>query len=118
MSEKPSKLTEPIIAQARRSVPVLVCRKCLKRSNEGRKVRRALKSELKAAKREGTMPAKLVMTSCFGLCPKTSIVVASGPSLRRQEYVLISNREQVPRALEMLGDEFEITRYRDPSAIE
>src|SRR5690348_6144545 len=101
MSNKPSKPAIPIIARARRSVPVLVCRKCLKRSDEGRKVRRALKSELKATKREGTKPAKLVMTSCFGLCPKNSIVVASGASLRRQEYVLIGNRKQVPRALEM-----------------
>ncbi|MGY3341996.1 hypothetical protein [Bradyrhizobium sp. USDA 4469] len=105
MSEKPSKLVVPKIAQARRSAPVLVCRKCLKRCDEGRKVRRALKSELKAAKREGTKTANLVMTSCFGLCPKTSIVVASGATLRRQEYVLISDREQVPRALVMLGEE-------------
>lgn len=104
MSETPSSTT-PMIARSRRSAPVLVCRKCLQRSDQGREVRRALKSELKAAaKRQGTKPAKLVTTSCFGLCPKTSIVVASGASLRRREYVLIGDREQVPRALEMLGE--------------
>jgi len=105
MSEQPSKPSIPIITRARHSVPVLVCRKCLKRSDEGRKVRRALKSEVKAAKREGSIPKKLVMTSCFGLCPKRSIVLASGASLQRQEYVLIGDCEQVSRALEMLGAE-------------
>lgn len=104
MSEKPSKSAAPMVVRPRRAAPVLVCRKCLKRSDEGREVRRALKSELKAAGREGTKPAKLVMTGCFGLCPKTSIVVASGASLARQEYVLVADRDEVPRALEMLGE--------------
>jgi len=94
-----------MVVRPRRAAPVLVCRKCLKRSDEGREVRRALKSELKAARREGTKPAKLVMTGCFGLCPKRSIVVASGASLARNELVLVSDREEVPRALEMLGQD-------------
>lgn len=105
MSEKHAKSATPMVVRPRRAAPVLVCRKCLKRSDEGREVRRALKSGLKAAKREGTKPAKLVMTGCFGLCPKQSIVVASGTSLVRQQYVLVADRDQVPRALEMLGDE-------------
>ena len=67
-----------MIVRPRRAAPVLVCRKCLKRSDEGRDVRRALKSELKANKRDGTKPAKLIVTGCFGLCPKQSIVIASG----------------------------------------
>ncbi|WP_245454435.1 hypothetical protein [Bradyrhizobium sp. RP6] len=45
------------------------------------------------------------MTGCFGLCPKTSIVLASGASLSRQEYVLVADRAQVPRALALLDDE-------------
>jgi len=105
MSEKSSKSNSPMVVRPRRAAPVLVCRKCLKRSDEGREVRRALKSELKAARREGTKPAKLVMTGCFGLCPKRSIVVASGASLARNELVLVSDREEVPRALEMLGQD-------------
>jgi hypothetical protein len=94
-----------MIARSRRAAPVLVCQKCLKRSDEGKDVRRALKSELKASRREGTKPAKLVMTGCFGLCPKKSVVVASGASLKRQEYVLVTDRDQVPRALALLGRE-------------
>jgi hypothetical protein len=107
MSEKPSiskspNSASPMIVRSRRAAPVLVCRKCLKRSDDGRDVRRALKSELKANKRDGTKPAKLIVTGCFGLCPKQSIVIASGASLARQEYVLVADRDQVPRALALL----------------
>lgn len=107
MSEKPSiskspNSKSPMIVCSRRAAPVLVCRKCLKRSDVGRDVRRALKSELKANKRDGTKPAKLIVTGCFGLCPKQSIVIASGASLARQEYVLVADRDQVPRALALL----------------
>ncbi|MGY4288538.1 hypothetical protein ACVWXO_007758 [Bradyrhizobium sp. LM2.7] len=47
------------------------------------------------------------MTGCFGLCPKRSIVVASGASLKRSEYVLVEDREQVPRALALLNGDSE-----------
>ena len=107
MSEKSSTSTAPMVVRPRRAAPVLVCRKCLKRSDEGRDVRRALKTGLKAAQRDGTKPAKLVMTGCFGLCPKKAIVVASGVSLARQEFVLVEGRDQVPRALAMLDGEIE-----------
>ncbi|KQT29257.1 hypothetical protein ASG57_01080 [Bradyrhizobium sp. Leaf396] len=103
MPEKSSKPASPMIVHSRRAAPVLVCAKCLKRSDEGRDVRRALKSELKASKRDGIKPAKLVMTGCFGLCPKKSIVLASGASLARQEYLLVADRDQVPAALARLN---------------
>jgi predicted metal-binding protein len=96
-----------MIVRSRRAAPVLVCRKCLKRSDEGADVRRALKSQLKASRPEGSKGAKLVMTGCFGLCPKQSIVVASGASLQRQEFVLVADRDQVPRALKLLNGEEE-----------
>ena len=105
MPENPSNLKSPMIVRPRRAAPVLVCRKCLKRSNEGRDVRRALKSELRANKRDDTKPAKLIVTGCFGLCPKQSIVIASGASLARQEYVLVADGDQVPRALALLNGE-------------
>lgn len=105
MAEKSLKSTGPMVVRPRRAAPVLVCRKCLKRSDEGRDVRRALKSELKATRPDGAKAAKLVMTECLGLCPKKSIVVASGASLTRQEYVLVADRDQVPRALALLEAE-------------
>ena len=106
MSEKSPDRKTPVVVRQRRAAPVLVCRKCLKRSDAGRDIRRALKSELKTAGAEGGKPAKLVVTGCFGLCPNKSVVVASGASLSRREYVLVSDRDQVPRALALLnGDE-------------
>jgi len=105
MPEKSAKSENPAIVRPRRPAPVLVCRKCLKRSDAGADVRRALKTGLKADRRDGRKAAKLVMTGCFGLCPKKSIVVASGASLTRQEYVLVTNRNQVPRALALLNGE-------------
>ena len=99
------KSSSPQVVHSRRPPPVLVCAKCLKRSDEGRDVRRALKSELKAGKRHGIKPPKLVMTGCFGLCPKNAIVLASSASLMRQEYVLVTDCDQVPRALAQLRTE-------------
>ena len=93
----------PKLVRPRRAAPVLICRKCLKRSDDGRDIRRALKSGLKAARQDGDKPAKLVMTGCFGLCPKQAVVLASGASLQRQEYVLVEERDQVPRALALLA---------------
>ena len=107
MPDKSVKSAKPMIVRPRRAAPVLVCRKCLKRSDEGADVRRALKSLMKASRPEGSKAAKLVMTGCFGLCPKQSIVVASGASLQRQEYVLVADRNQVPRALALLNGEDE-----------
>ena len=105
MPDNKQKSASPMIVRPRRAAPVLVCRKCLKRSDDGRNVRRALKSELKASRRDGTKPAKLIMTGCFGLCPKKAIVLASGTSLARQEYVLVADGDQVPRALALLNGE-------------
>ena len=105
MPENVQKSASPMLVRPRRAAPVLVCRKCLKRSDEGREVRRALKSGLKAKKRDGTKPARLVLTGCFGLCPKKAIVLASGTSLARQEYVLVADGDQVPRALALLDGE-------------
>ncbi|MBR0701098.1 (2Fe-2S) ferredoxin domain-containing protein [Bradyrhizobium diazoefficiens] len=105
MSENKQKSASPMVVRPRRAAPVLVCRKCLKRSDDGRDVRRALKSELKTRKHDGSKPAKLIMTGCFGLCPKKAVVLASGTSLARQEYVLVADGDQVPRALKLLNGE-------------
>ncbi len=105
MPDDSPKSESPMTVRPRRAAPVLVCRKCLKRSDDGREVRRALKSELKARKRDGSKPAKLVVSGCFGLCPKKAIVLASGASLARQEYVLVADGDQVPRALALLDGE-------------
>lgn len=71
---------------------MFVCRKCLKRSDEGGAIKRALKDELKSrAKASGEKRAKVVMTSCFGICPKRAVVTATGATLARGEFLLVSD---------------------------
>jgi len=95
-------MSRPIVARQRRASPVLVCKKCLKRSVDGSEVRRALKRELKQRFREDQKPPRLITTSCFGLCPKRAIVLASARSLSSGEYVLVSHRTDVEEAIDML----------------
>jgi hypothetical protein len=85
-----------------RAGPILVCKKCLKRSDEGKDIRRGLKKALKRRADVGVKPARLVSTSCFGLCPKRSVVIANGASLRNSEYVLLASDEDVNEALDLL----------------
>lgn len=71
---------------------MLVCRKCLKRSDDGKAIKRALKTGLKErAARNGEKRAKVVLTSCFGICPKRAVVTATGATLARGEFVLIND---------------------------
>jgi hypothetical protein len=80
MSNKPSlralKLRQP--------GPVLVCRKCLKRMAGGGKLRKRLKASLKQRS-----AARLVLTNCFGICPKGAVVAASPATFARDEILLI-----------------------------
>jgi predicted metal-binding protein len=96
-----------VIARPHRTSPILVCKKCLKRVPDGTKIRRELKSELKRQRKDAlhTRPSKkarLVTTSCFGICPKNAVVLASGKSLQDDEYILVSDREHVEAALNKL----------------
>ena len=70
--------------------PVLVCRKCLKRMDDGGKLKSRLKASLKqrsAGRKEGR--ARLVLASCFGICPKNAVVTASVATFARGEFLLI-----------------------------
>lgn len=90
-------------ARLRRAPPVLVCRKCLKRAGDGRALKRALKSELKHGSRARTIkPPRVVLTNCFGICPKRAVVVASERTLHRGEYLLLDDSEQAADAVAIL----------------
>lgn len=90
----------------RRPAPVLVCRKCLKRADAGREIKRALKSELKhRAKANGETRAKVVLTSCFGLCPKRAVVMTGGAPLARGEFVLVKEGDEAGQAVGLLRGE-------------
>ena len=95
----------PITARSRRGSPILICKKCLKRCGRGGdKIRGRLKDELKRRCEAGapSKPARLVAVNCFGICPKRAVALASGHSLQRNEYMLVSRPRQVEEALEKL----------------
>ncbi|BAM86993.1 conserved hypothetical protein [Bradyrhizobium oligotrophicum S58] len=99
----------PSIVRPRRAAPVLVCRKCLKRSDDPKAFRKAIKHALRPEDDRGSgpreKPARIVMTSCFGLCPKRAVVVTGGVRAQRGEYVLVSDTQDIPGALALLRDD-------------
>jgi hypothetical protein len=86
MSNKPSLRT----LRLQQPGPVLACRKCLKRMAGGGKLKRRLKASLKQRsidRKKGR--ARLVLTNCFGICPKDAVVTASAATFARGEFLLI-----------------------------
>jgi hypothetical protein len=62
----------------------------MKRMTEGGKLKRRLKASLKqrsAGQKKGR--ARLVITNCFGICPKDAVVTASAATFARGEFLLI-----------------------------
>jgi hypothetical protein len=62
----------------------------MKRMTEGGKLKRRLKASLKqrsAGQKKGR--ARLVLTNCFGICPKDAVVTASAATFARGEFLLI-----------------------------
>jgi predicted metal-binding protein len=92
-------MTKPIVARPRRAPPVFVCRKCLKRSDDAKGIKRALKSAIKSDAGEHAKPARVVATSCFGLCPKRAVVVTGGANAAEGSYLLLRSADDVPDAL-------------------
>lgn len=97
-----SKAASNVTVRSRRE-PVLICKKCLKRVPDGRKIRRELKSATKSLRdAQPDHRPRLVMTSCFGICPKRAVVVASATTLHRGEYVLLADADQAADAVSLL----------------
>jgi predicted metal-binding protein len=94
-----------MVVHSRRAPPVFVCRKCLKRSDDAKTIARALKSETKRQAGDRQKPARVIKTSCFGICPKQAVVVTGGAAASRGDYVLIASGIEVPDALETLRDD-------------
>jgi predicted metal-binding protein len=95
-------MKRPIVASPRRPSPMLVCKKCLKRSTEGGKIQKALKRELRHRRGDSKKAPKLVSTGCFGICPKRAVVLTNGNGLQKGEYVLVSRRNDIEDALRIL----------------
>lgn len=82
---------------------VLYCGKCLKRCDDGKALRRALKDGAKARVAEtGGRKVRVVETGCLGLCPKGALVAASAATLRGGEAVLLRDEGEVAAALPRL----------------
>uniref|UniRef100_E6VQK5 (2Fe-2S) ferredoxin domain-containing protein n=1 Tax=Rhodopseudomonas palustris (strain DX-1) TaxID=652103 RepID=E6VQK5_RHOPX len=102
MTIMPNKSSLPI-ARPKRPPPVLICGKCLSKIDGGKKLKHALKAELKqAAAAHGSKRPKLVTTGCLGICPKRAVVTASAPTLGRGEYVLLEQRKELEEAVTAL----------------
>jgi hypothetical protein len=80
-------MKRPVVVQPRREAPILVCKKCLKRSPDGAKIRRRLKRELKSAANGTKKASRLVTTGCFKICPKAAVVLTGSQTLAWDEYV-------------------------------
>ena len=94
----------PVIpARLRRAPPILVCRKCLKRIDDGKKLCKALKSDARdRSAAQDVKPPKVVMTSCLGICPQRAVVVASAATLQDGKYLLVSEAKASGEAIEAL----------------
>jgi hypothetical protein len=95
-------MTAVKIARSRRGSPLLVCKKCVKRCAGGADIKRSLKAALKSRRDKITKPPRLVSTTCFGICPKRAVVVASGASLCNNEYLLVSTSDDAVAAVDAL----------------
>lgn len=98
-----TKTTTPLVARPKRPPCVLICAKCVKKAENGRAIRKAVKAELsQRAMAAGRRPGKLIETRCMGLCPKRALTLASGATLARGELLVVKGTADVPAALEAL----------------
>jgi len=91
-----------VVVHPRRAPPVFVCRKCLKRSEDAKHITHALKRETKRSAGDRDRPARVIKTSCFGICPKRAVVVTGGVAASKGDYALITSGTDVPAALDRL----------------
>jgi hypothetical protein len=98
-----------VAVRPRRPTPILICKKCLKRVDQGSRLKRALKSELKRRSGAGTgKKPRLVTTGCFGICPKHAVVLASAATLSRGEYLLLADAAGSAEAAAILAPADEV----------
>ncbi|WP_257167313.1 hypothetical protein [Bradyrhizobium sp. SRS-191] len=95
----------PRIIRPPRPAPIFVCRKCLKRSDDAKDIKTEIKRAAKRAGPSGGKPARTIMTSCFGLCPKRAVVITAGVRAAHGEYVLVSQADDVADALALLRED-------------
>ncbi|CAL80227.1 hypothetical protein BRADO6623 [Bradyrhizobium sp. ORS 278] len=95
-------MASPTLIRPRRPAPVFICRKCLKRSDAAKDIKKAIKRETRHAVDPNGKRARVIMASCFGLCPKRTVVVTAGAGAARGDYALIASADDVAPALALL----------------
>ena len=73
---------------------------------DGGKLKRRLKAGLKQrGAGEKKKRARLVLTNCFGICPKNAVVTGSAATFARGEFILIPDcsEESIEQATSMLS---------------
>jgi hypothetical protein len=81
-----------VTARLRRAPPVFICKKCLGRIDDGKQLRKSLKSGLKTrGTAQGTKAPRLVLTGCLGICPKRAVVTTSAEMLHQGQVLLLAN---------------------------
>jgi hypothetical protein len=117
---KPSDAETEATSPARRVRPrwssaIFVCGKCLKRHDDGKTMRRALKQAVRPPQSEDMKRSKvrIVKTACLGLCPRGAVIVASAATLSAGDVMLVKDAEAmaaaVPRLLPGVGADAGIT---------
>ena len=93
----------PRVVRAKRSAFVFVCAKCVRKTEHGTSIRKALKAELKGqARLTGRRADKIVDTKCMGLCPKEAVAVTNGAMLIGRELLILKRPGDVPEAVSLL----------------
>lgn len=98
-----AKTSSVVTARLRRPPPVLVCKKCLGRVEDGKAITKSLKSELKRrSAADGGKSPRVITTSCLGICPKRAVVVASAATLQQGRYLLLADDKAAAEAIALL----------------
>jgi hypothetical protein len=74
---------------------------------DGGKLRRRLKASLKRnSAGQKKRRARLVLTNCFGICPRNAVITASAVTFARGEFLLIRDcsEESIEQATATLVD--------------
>lgn len=102
-TDVPSDKDLKVIQPRRRAAPVFACGRCLARHDKGKKLKTSLKAALKSTSVGQTLKRpRLITTSCFGICPRQAIVLASDRTLRAGRYVVLEKRTDAGRAVAIL----------------
>ena len=92
------------IARSRFEVALLVCKSCGKRGDGPKKLKpKEVAGLVRHASKRDDVRARVVMTTCLGLCPKAATAVARVSSGSPTRIVAIESRKQIEPALQLMS---------------